>query len=165
MQALTSAAISLLAELLSQRLLGRRGVDWRRAALLAAYGLVWSGPTNHFWQGKLERVFPNQKDALRPAKKTLLDQMTFGPVQNVLFLTYLSAVVDRAPAGVTLDRLRVAVPAAQVRGWKFWPAVQLLNQAFVPPQFRVLWINGFAFIWGLSMILANRPGAKRPIKA
>ena len=55
-------------------------------------------PATHFWHKLLERLFPQSKDGkideLAPVKKVLLDVFTFGPLYNLVALTYISTVVD-----------------------------------------------------------------------
>ena len=55
-------------------------------------------PATHFWHKLLERLFPQSKDGKRdelaPVKKVLLDVFTFGPLYNLIALTYISTVVD-----------------------------------------------------------------------
>ena len=51
---------------MAQRLTTSAPINWRRTLTIALYGLVWSGPSNHFWQHTLERIFPPSKsDGLR----------------------------------------------------------------------------------------------------
>lgn len=62
-KAVTAAVLSALSDLLAQRLAGtaRTPVNWHRTLAIAAYGLVWAGPTAHFWQLFLARALPNRK--------------------------------------------------------------------------------------------------------
>ena len=63
MQALTAAVLSALSDLLAQRLAGtaRTPVNWRRTLAIALYGLVWAGPSAHYWQQFLAAALPNRK--------------------------------------------------------------------------------------------------------
>ena len=58
-------------------------------------------PATHFWHKVLERLFPQSKDGKvderAPVKKVLLDVFTFGPLYNLIALTYISTVVDGEP--------------------------------------------------------------------
>ncbi len=43
---------------MAQKLAASRApVNWRRTAAMVAYGGLWSGPSMHFWQLFVERVF------------------------------------------------------------------------------------------------------------
>ena len=57
-KAATSSCIAALADVLAQRLTSRAPLNWRRTLAIAAYGALWYGPSAHFWQLLLERVFP-----------------------------------------------------------------------------------------------------------
>lgn len=92
-QAVTAGVLAGSSDLLAQRLSGG-SINWRRTLAIALYGVVWSGPAGHFWQQALERLFPDRKDPLRSAKKVLLDQLTFGPLCNGLFLAFMAGVVE-----------------------------------------------------------------------
>lgn len=61
-KAATAAVLAALADMLAQRLAGTRTpVNWRRTLAIALYGLIWAGPTAHFWQQFLARALPNRK--------------------------------------------------------------------------------------------------------
>jgi len=60
----------------AQKLVSRAPVNWRRTAAMVAYGGLWSGPSMHFWQLFVERVFrggpaPGQlwKKVCRPRRR------------------------------------------------------------------------------------------------
>jgi len=55
-KALTSAAVAAASDALAQRLVGGPYRP-RRTALMALFGLLWSGPSAHFWQAAVERAF------------------------------------------------------------------------------------------------------------
>lgn len=57
-----------LSDVLAQSLGGgARGapLNYRRTAAVALWGLVWAGPSSHYWQAALERLFPNKRDPMR----------------------------------------------------------------------------------------------------
>lgn len=61
MQAITAAVLAGVSDLVAQKLAARKApVNWRRTAAMVAFGGVWSGPSNHFWQIFVERVFRGQ---------------------------------------------------------------------------------------------------------
>lgn len=50
-QAITAAALAGLSDLVAQKLAASKApVNWRRTAAMVAFGGLWSGPSNHFWQ-------------------------------------------------------------------------------------------------------------------
>ena len=105
--------------------------SWLASAYCALqlYGLVWSGPSLHYWQQLQERIFKGKRDTGSLVKRVhlststyvicsrrswschggsrpdfqgsevlllqvLLDQLTFGPFCNALFMSYIAMVVE-----------------------------------------------------------------------
>ena len=60
------------------------------------FGLVWSGPSNHYWQQFLERTFKGRRDAATVVEKVIVDQLVYGPLCNILLISYISMVVEGA---------------------------------------------------------------------
>jgi peroxisomal membrane protein 2 len=169
LQAITASLIALASDLIAQRLGGssRARVNWRRSLSIALYGLIWTGPSNHYWLHFLERLFPNKNDPLRPAKKVAFDQLTYGPLNNIMFMLYISMIVEGRSWKATSSRIRADYPNVQVNGWRLWPLAQFINQSFVPLELRVLWSNMVALIWTTFMITRAKtagrvPGPKLP---
>ena len=61
------------------------------------FGLIWSGPSAHFWQFFTERLFRGKRDGATIIKKTLLDQLSYGPLCNAMYMAYVALVVEGAP--------------------------------------------------------------------
>lgn len=157
---MTAALLAAAADIISQRLASRRArLNWRRTLSIALYGAVWVGPSNHFWQLFLERLFPRHDDPLRPAKKVAVDQLTYGPLNNVLFMTYISMVVEGRSVKATRAKLTADYRGVQVNGWRLWPLAQLVNHSFVPLDLRVLWSNCVSLLWTTFMIMRSRAAA------
>ncbi|PRW20594.1 Peroxisomal membrane PMP22 [Chlorella sorokiniana] len=162
-KALTAAVLSALSDLLAQRLAGsaRTPVNWRRTLAIALYGFLWGGPSAHFWQQFLAGALPNRKrDSSVTAKRVLLDQLSYGPVQNAAFMVFMAKVVEGRSWGATGDKLRKDFGAVQRRGWRVWPLASWVNQQFVPLQLRVVFLNLVALGWTTSLILSSRTAPK-----
>lgn len=160
-KSITAGTLAGLSDLLAQRISGSAagGVNWRRTLAIALYGAVWAGPASHYWQQILEKLFPNKKDPLRSVKKTLLDQLTFGPWCNALFMSYMALVVEGRSLSSTTSKVRAEFAGVQARGWRLWPLASYISQEFVPLQLRVLWLNLVAFAWSTFLIL-RQSGAR-----
>jgi peroxisomal membrane protein 2 len=164
-KAATAAAVAALGDVLSQRLARAPRWDWRRTAALTAFGAAWTGPSGHYWQRALERAFPPPRrgqpdDPLRPLKRAALDQLTYGPLCNLLFLLWFAHAVERRPWAALRAKAAAEFPAVQARGWRVWPAASLAGQLFVPLELRVLWMNLVGLGWGAW--LSSRAAAARP---
>jgi protein Mpv17 len=49
--------------------------------------------------------------------------------------------------GETQQRLQSKFTDALTASWQFWPIANVLNFAFVPVQFRVLYNNSLSLLW------------------
>ena len=108
-----------------------------------------AGPSNHFWQGLLVSLFPPAASAagsstrrcldaaLRLLQRVGLDQLLYAPVNNCLMFLYVSVVADQRSWATARAKLVAELPAVQRRGWRVWPAVQLINQSLVPLEVRL----------------------------
>lgn len=155
-KAITAGVLAGVSDLLAQRLSSGAPTNWRRTLSIALYGLAWAGPASHYWQQILESLFPNKKDPLRSGKKVLLDQLTYGPLQNILFMSYIAYVVEGRSWGATMAKLRADLPMVQSRGWRVWPVASWVNQEFVPLKLRVLWLNLVALGWTTFLIMQGK---------
>lgn len=164
-QALTAATLAALSDVLAQRLTSRKApFNWRRTLAISLFGFLWTGPSNHFWQLLLESLFQGaatnsqetRKRSWTASKKVLLDQLTYGPLNNVLFMIFMAKVIEGRSWRTTLLKMKADYPAIQLRGWRFWPVAQLINQTVVPLHLRVLWTNCVAFAWSTFLILRSK---------
>ena len=111
-----------------------------------------AGPSNHFWQGLLVSLFPPAAaaaaaaapgawrflgGALRLLQRVGLDQLLYAPLNNCLMILYVSLVADQRSWPAARAKLVAELPAVQRRGWRVWPAVQLINQSLVPLEVRL----------------------------
>lgn len=147
-QSLTSASLAACSDAITQRLLGARllgarRLSLRRMLLMAAFGLLWYGPTNHTWQALLVSLFPPPSRGLdgstswvlwlvRLGQRVAADQLLYDPLNNGLMILYVALVADRRPWAAAKSKLVAELPGVQRRGWRLWPAVQLVNQSLVP---------------------------------
>jgi len=156
-KAVTAALLAGLADIIAQRLGSSRAqLNWRRTLSIALYGLVWGGPSNHYWQIALERLFPTRSDPMRPVLRVGLDQLTYGPLNNILFMAYIAKVVEGRSWSATSVKVRSDYPDVQLKGWRLWPAAQFINQTFFPLELRVLWTNLVALGWSTFLITRSK---------
>jgi peroxisomal membrane protein 2 len=111
---------------------------------MALYGLLFYGPSNHAWQRLLVHLFHGGSGGggglfhtlKAAAQRVALDQLTFAPLNNSLMIAYVAVVADRLGWAAARDKVRRELPGVQARGWRFWPAVQAVNQTAVPLRVR-----------------------------
>ena len=68
-QAITSGSLAALSDITAQKLVSNAPLNWRRTLAMALFGLVWSGPSNHYWQKFTNQLFKGKKDAASVAQK------------------------------------------------------------------------------------------------
>ncbi len=177
-KSLTASSISLLSNLVSQTTTGhsqqqaagkqtpRKGgrAKYNRRELLKylLFGLLWVGPSSHFWQNALEKLIPRRPRETRGAwalRKMLCDQLCFGPVGNVVFISFIGYAIQGLGVGGTVRKVREEYVATQMSGWLVWPLASVCNQYYVPIELRVGFLNVVAFFW--SMYMMSSKGKKK----
>eukprot|EP00877_Chromochloris_zofingiensis_P002350 jgi/Chrzof1/12115/Cz06g21270.t1 len=156
-KALTSACIASLSDVIAQRMIAKR-YDWQRTVKMALYGLLWGGPSAHYWQEWLQRLFARKQGSLVPVQKVMVDQVTYGPLQNLIFMMFSAMALNGASVEETIQQMVRDFPSVQRQGWKVWPLAGIINYKFVPLECRVLFINLVALCWGTFLIVRSRGG-------
>eukprot|EP00899_Mesostigma_viride_P017166 jgi/Mesvir1/25450/Mv01721-RA.1 len=157
-KAVTSGVIAGTSDVIAQVVSGAPSIRWRRTALMAIFGVVWSGPSAHFFHTFLDKWFRGKRDTLTAIRKVIIDQLTYGPVCNNLFMMYITMVVEGRSWAFAREKWRRDYPGVQMNGWKLWPLAGLINYKFVPLQLRVLFVNMVAFCWSIFLILRTQRG-------
>lgn len=168
-KALTAAGIAALSDIIAQRVLTGGYRSGRRTVAVALYGLIYTGPAAHYWQKFVQWAFCTcgkgsncncSSDALTVFKKVLVDQVTYGPVCNVMFLCFTGMILEARPWSDVGTKVFRNYPAVQLNAWRLWPLASLINFKFVPIKLRVLFINLVALVW--STFLLMRARVQRP---
>jgi hypothetical protein len=103
------------------------------------------------------------------ASHVMLDTIySFKPQLLTLFDTVAGyftwrTLLEGSGVDALAEKLRTKWMGALVASWRFWPAVNIFNFAFIPVHFRVLYVNCLSLFWSgyLSHVNARRlaPGA------
>lgn len=115
----------------------------------------------HFWQRFMEKKFRGKKNLSTTAQKVLVDQVTYGPVNNIMMMSYIALVVDQTTVQAALSRVKCNYPGVQLKGWQVWPVASLVNYRFVPLKLRVLFANMVALCWSTFLILHAKQKSKK----
>lgn len=153
-KAVTSGCLSAASDMFAQSMTSKNALNLRRTLAIGAFGFLWSGPSAHYWQAWLQRKFPKLDDT-SVLQKVVLDQATYGPVCNLVLMSFLALIVDGRSFRFTWNKLRSDFWSVQRNGWKFWPLVAILNYRYVPLKLRVLVINVAAFCWSTFLITGS----------
>ncbi|NWV89078.1 M17L2 protein, partial [Machaerirhynchus nigripectus] len=123
------------------------------------------GPLMHYWYLWLDSAFPARgvRSLRTVLKKVLIDQLVASPGMGAWYFmgAWGRPALHRHPDTPTLTQLLLAPPQAD---WCVWPAAQILNFLFVPPAYRVVYVNVVTLGWDtyLSYLKHRVSPAPRP---
>ena len=156
-KALTAAGIQTCSDVLAQRISGSKQLNLRRTGLMALFGLLWAGPSLHYWQQFLEKSFRGRKQSLRLViEKACLDQSIYGPAANLTMMAFITLCIEKKPLEYLKDKVKKQFVSVQLNAWKIWPVASLVNYSFVPPSLRVLFMNCVGFMWSTFLIYTSQ---------
>ncbi|KAL1562220.1 protein Mpv17-like [Salvia divinorum] len=125
-------------------------INWRRVATTTMFGLGFVGPVGHYWYEGLDRII-RVRLKLQPnsfrfvASKVAADGIIFGPLDLLVFFTYMGFSSGKSTSQVKEDVKRDFLPALILEG-AIWPAVQVANFRFVPVRNQLLYVNLFCLL-------------------
>lgn len=77
--------------------------------------------------------------------KVAVDGMLFGPLDLLIFFTYMGFSTGKSAAQVKEDVKRDFLPALVLEGG-VWPIVQVVNFRYVPVRYQLLYVNFFCLL-------------------
>ncbi|PIM98643.1 Peroxisomal membrane protein MPV17 [Handroanthus impetiginosus] len=125
-------------------------INWRRVAATTLFGLGFVGPVGHFWYEGLDRII-RVRLKLQPnsfrfvGAKVAVDGIIFGPLDLLVFFSYMGFSSGKTSAQVKEDVKRDFLPALVLEGG-IWPIVQVANFRFVPVRYQLLYVNFFCLL-------------------
>ncbi|KAL7220070.1 hypothetical protein ACSBR2_013016 [Camellia fascicularis] len=115
---ITSGVLAGLQDLYSQKSSGIKKLQLRRLLLLMLYGFSYSGPFDYCCQKLTDFIFKGKNDIKTYAKKVLLQQLTYYPWNNLLYMVYYGLAVEGRPWRSVKNKVRKEYPALQLDAWK-----------------------------------------------
>lgn len=86
-------------------------------------------------------IFPAaMSHPLTALSKTALDQLVMAPAGIALFFTAMG-LLEGQGVQQSLDGMRAKLRPTLLANYALWPAANMVNFAFVPPQQRILYCN------------------------
>lgn len=160
-KAITSATVYTIGDMIAQRTEGVTIGELDRPRIVRSLlaGLVGHGPLSHIWYDKSEALF---NDVLQWTEwwsvfpKVVLDQTTWGPFWNNMYIVMLGAMKLENPAVIWEDIKRTTIPLV-VSGLKLWPLAHCVTYGLVPVENRLLWVDFVEIIW-VSILATQAAG-------
>ncbi|THG16045.1 hypothetical protein TEA_028944 [Camellia sinensis var. sinensis] len=91
---ITSGVLAGFQDLYSQKSSGIKKLQLRRLLLLMLYGFAYGGPFDYCCQKLTDFIFKGKNDIKTYAKKVLLQQLTYHPWNNLIYMVYYGLVVE-----------------------------------------------------------------------
>lgn len=134
-------------------------VDSQRLARQAAWALIFT-PLAHHWYQLLDKMVAG-RGTMVVVKKTLLDQTTWTPVINTIFLSSMAFMASRGDVGEAVSAVETKLWPTLKVNWVVWPALSAINLGLVPIQYRLLFVNFASLFWSayLSRVANAKPAA------
>jgi peroxisomal membrane protein 2 len=129
-------------------------VDLARTVRFAIFGLVLQAPWNHFYYQFLDGAIPPTEEpwTSTTAIKTFIDQFLQAPVFTVLIFAFLGFLEGKNFKDIQ-KQLEDDYKDTMIANWGLWVPASFINLAFVPPIFRVLYLNVVFFFWSIFLSL------------
>lgn len=129
-------------------------IDWARVGRFAIFGLVLQAPWNHFYYLLLDNKIPPTEQPFSPTNtvKIFIDQFVQAPVFTVLIFVFLGLLEGKGTEAIQ-RQLKNDYKETIFANWKLWVPATVINIGFVPPIFRVLYLNGVFFFWSIYLSL------------
>eukprot|EP00532_Pseudo-nitzschia_australis_P005685 CAMPEP_0168165016 /NCGR_PEP_ID=MMETSP0139_2-20121125/1254_1 /TAXON_ID=44445 /ORGANISM="Pseudo-nitzschia australis, Strain 10249 10 AB" /LENGTH=234 /DNA_ID=CAMNT_0008082089 /DNA_START=276 /DNA_END=980 /DNA_ORIENTATION=- len=139
-----------LGDVLAQIFITGGPFDVKRFITLSVFGLLYHGPSGHYFYNWLDAKIPG-KDGASVAKKILIDQTMWCPLFMTVFFSYLGLVNGDSAATIG-TKIKTDLLSACQGSWKVWPAVHFVNFKFISSKHRLLFLNAVQV--GFNMFLS-----------
>ncbi|KAK8940027.1 hypothetical protein KSP40_PGU015788 [Platanthera guangdongensis] len=125
-------------------------INWQRVGTTSMFGFAFVGPVGHYWYEYLDRLirlrFQLQPKTLKfVAAKVGSDGLLFGPLDLLIFFSYMGFASGKTAEQVTEDVKRDFLPSLMIGGG-IWPVVQIANFRYVPVRYQLLYVNFFCLL-------------------
>lgn len=130
-------------------------VDVSRTIRFAIFGLILQAPWNHYYYMLLDGQIPPTPDepfSSTNIVKVCIDQFIQAPIFTVLIFVFLGLLEGKALSSIK-QQLDSDYKETIIANWKLWVPATIINIGFIPPLFRVLYLNIVFFFWSIYLSL------------
>ncbi|TRY80897.1 hypothetical protein TCAL_07753 [Tigriopus californicus] len=107
------------------------------------------GPPHHYWYTFLDKYLP-KRDLRTVGIKILADQLIAAPFFALTFFYGIGLLEKNTFSGCWTEFV-AKFPYIYAFDWFIWPPTQYVNFVWVPPKYRVLYINFITVIWDVFL--------------
>ncbi|CAM9164935.1 unnamed protein product [Heterosigma akashiwo] len=150
-KALTSLTGFTIGDILAQKFINPEDdYDVARTVRMGAFGMLFHGPTGHYFYGFLDGKLPGTATTT-VATKVAIDQLIWNPIFGVCFFSFLGAAEGKS-GGEIVDKIKNDLMTAVTGSWTVWVPAHIINFRFIPSSQRLLYINSIQI--GYNMFLS-----------
>lgn len=129
----------------------KSGLDVRRLVTLTVFGLIYHGPSGHFFYNWLDGKIKGT-DGKSVATKVAIDQIIWCPIFMCVFFTYLGLAAGDSLSTIG-NKIKADLFTACQGSWKIWPIVHAVNFKFISTKHRLIFINGVQIMFNMFLSL------------
>ncbi|XP_075218364.1 mpv17-like protein 2 isoform X2 [Lycorma delicatula] len=115
--------------------------DFRRIMNMTLVGFAIGVPQHYFYSNLDLRLPGNSKATV--FKKIIMDQLVASPCGIFIFFFGLGLLEHRNLSS-GYKEIRNKFTTVYMTDWMFWPPVQFINFFYLPPKYRVIYVNGWS---------------------
>lgn len=128
--------------------------DPKRTMRWVAAGLLLHGPWNYAWFSKIDQFFGCSKRMGNVVKKVATVQFLMLPPYLVVFFSFMGAMEGMPSEDIKL-KIQDKWPESYLFGCVFWPILNCVNFAIVPPMYRVPYVATSGCVWNSFLSWTN----------
>ena len=166
-KAMTSALVTLVADFVGQCIEqyhadtnangigGLKHLDLDRLVRFSTMGMFLQAPATHYYYLALDYYLPPTPLPWTHTTffKLAIDQTIYGPSYLFLVIVYL-AIIEGSSWHNIQEQLQDNYWTTLFNSWFVWIPASVVNMAYVPPAFRVLYCNVVSGGWSIYLSLA-----------
>lgn len=152
---ISSGVLMSIGDLMSQEIEQRSAkststqqFDWTRNAKMFVVGAA-QGPLHHYFYGWLDRAYIGSTVKITTIK-ILYDQLIMSPACIAAFF-YTAGWMDGKGNSQCTEEFQSKFIRVYITDWLIWPATQFLNFYYLPPKYRVIYVNFVTMLYNIFL--------------